>query len=67
MTIDAQRFLQLLLNSLGKAGRVFDAADLLHQDGELVAAEAANRIPRADATLKSPRNRDKQLVADQMP
>ena len=54
---------QLLVNPLGDAGGVRLAVDVLEQHGELVAAEARERVARAHAALEPPRDADQQLVA----
>ena len=58
-----QRRRQLLVNPLGNAGGVRFAADLIEQDGELVAAEARERVARSNAALEAPSDTDEELVA----
>ena len=58
-----ERRRQLLVDPLGDAGGVRLAVDLLEQHGELVAAQARERVARSHAAFEPPRDADQQLVA----
>ena len=59
-----QRGSHLLVNSLGHARGVGLGADVVEQDGELITAEAGQRISRANAALEAARRRAQDLVTD---
>ena len=54
---------QLLVDPLGDAGGVRLAVDVVEQHGELVAAQARERVARPHAALEPARGADQQLVA----
>ena len=55
------------MDSLGDARGVRFGANVVEQDGELVTAEARQRIAGAKAALEPPRRRDQELVTDLVP
>ena len=54
---------QLLVDPLGDAGGVRLAVDVVEQHGELVAAQARQRVAGPQAALQPARGADQQLVA----
>ena len=55
------------MDALGHSRRIRAGADVVEQDGELVATDARERIAGAQAVLEPARGRDQELVAGLVP
>ena len=54
------------MDALGKSRRSRHSRHPFEEDGKLVASESCHGVGRPNARAQPPRNRDEQLIADEM-